>query len=171
MKKLATILLVLTASLSCAQGKYLAVDIKTDLHTPTARIDTVTLITNNLSKDSANAQALIHAKVLLPLAMQQHSQVLFDSVLATGFLYHEEGVFFNREEYIRDRVNGQWTITDVQYENVVLQFYKEHAVLTYRNTVKENDEHGKPQIFEWFWADIWVQEKGRWKLKELRALN
>ncbi len=171
MKKLLTAILLLTALSSFGQSEYKLVYIKTDLNTPTARIDTLTLITNNILRDSANAQALIHAKVLLPLAMQKHDAVLFDSVLAKEFIYHDEEAFFNRQEYIHDRVNGKWTITDVQYENVVLEFYEDIAVLSYRNVVKETDEFGKPQTFVWFWTDIWTNENGRWKLKVLRAIN
>lgn len=171
MKKLLTAILLLTALFSFGQSEYKLVYIKTDLNTPTARIDTLTLITNNILRDSANAQALIHAKVLLPLAMQKHDAVLFDSVLAKEFIYHDEEAFFNRQEYIHDRVNGKWTITDVQYENVVLEFYEDIAVLSYRNVVKETDEFGKPQTFVWFWTDIWTNENGRWKLKVLRAIN
>ncbi len=171
MKKLLTAILLLTALSSFGQSEYKLVHIKTDLNTPTARIDTLTLITNNILRDSANAQALIHAKVLLPLAMQKHDAVLFDSVLAKEFIYHDEEAFFNRQEYIHDRVNGKWTITDVQYENVVLEFYEDIAVLSYRNVVKETDEFGKPQTFVWFWTDIWTNENGRWKLKVLRAIN
>ena len=147
------------------------VHIRTDLNTPTARIDRVTLITNHSVKDSVNAQQLIHAKVLLPLAMQGHDAILFDSILAKDFIYHGEDAFLHRQEYIHDRVNATWTITDVQYENVVLQFYDEMAVLSYRNIVQETDEFGKPQTFVWFWVDIWVNENGSWKLKELRAIN
>ncbi len=145
--------------------------VKTELNTPTARIDTIRLITSDFLKDSAKAQELIHAKVLLPLAMQKHDAILFDSILSKYFIYYGEEAFFNRQEYIQDRVNGNWTITDVQYENVVLKFYSDLAVLSYRNLVKELDAFGKEQNYVWFWTDIWIFENGRWKLKELRALN
>jgi hypothetical protein len=171
MRKLLIAILLATAFSSFGQKEYKLVHIKTDLNTPTARIDTLTLITDNFLRDSANAQALIHTKVLLPLAMQKHDAVLFDSVLAKDFIYHGEEAFFNRQEYIHDRVNGKWTITDVKYENVVLEFYNDLAVLSYRNVVKEIDAFGKPQTYVWFWADIWTNENGRWKLKVLRAIN
>lgn len=153
------------------QDKYIQVKLKTNLNTPTARIDTLTLITNNIQNDTANAQALIRAKVILPLAMQKHDEVLFDSVLAKEFIYQGEEAFFNRQEYIHDRVTAKWNITDVQYQNVVLEFYDDIAVLSYRNIVKEIDEFGKPQTYVWFWTDIWVKENNRWKLKVLRAIN
>lgn len=171
MKNFLTAILLLISFSSFGQNEYKTVHIKTDLNTPTARIDTLTLITNNFLRDSANAMALIHVKVLLPLAMQKHDAVLFDNVLAKDFIYHGEEAFLNRQEYIHDRVNGKWTITDVQYENVVLEFYQDIAVLSYRNVVKETDEFDKPQTYFWFWTDVWVNENGKWKLKELRAIN
>ena len=171
MKDLLTAFLLLSILSSFAQSEYKQVNLKTNLNIPTTRIDSVTLITNNFLKDSAEALALIHAKVILPLAMQQHSAALFDSCLSIEFLYQGEGTLLNRQEYIHDRINGKWTITDVQYENVVLQFYDNMGVLTYGNVVKETDEFGKPQTYFWFWADVWIKEKGRWKLKELRAIN
>lgn len=171
MKNILTTVLLMTALLCRGQSEYKLFHIKTDLKTPTARIDTLTLITNNFLRDSANAQELIHTKVLLPLAMQKHDAALFDSVLSKDFIYHGEEAFFNRQEYINDRVNGKWTITDAQYENVVLEFYNNLAVLSYRNIIKEIDEFGKSQTYVWFWTDIWKNENGRWKLKVLRAIN
>ena len=171
MKKLLTAIIFTSTLSAFGQSIDKLVQIKTDLNKPTARIDNLTLITSEFLKDSANAQELIQTKVLLPLAMQKHDSVLFDSVLAKDFIYHGEEAFFNREEYINDRVAGKWTITDVQYENVVLKFYKDMAVLSYRNMVKEIDEFGKLQTYIWFWTDIWINENGRWKLKELRAIN
>lgn len=85
MKKLLTAILLLSAHSTFAQSEYKQVHLKTYLNAPTARIDAVTLITNNILKDSAEAQALILAKVILPLAMQQHSPALFDSCLAQDF--------------------------------------------------------------------------------------
>ena len=110
MKDLLTAFLLLSILSSFAQSEYKQVNLKTNLNTPTTRIDSVTLITNNFLKDSAEALALIHAKVILPLAMQQHSAALFDSCLSIEFLYQGEGTLLNRQEYIHDRINGKWTI-------------------------------------------------------------
>lgn len=151
--------------------KYIQVNFKVDLNTPTVGINNFTLITNDLQRDSSNAQAIIRAKVILPLAMQKHDSTLFDSVLAKDFISQGEGEFFNRNEYIQDRVNGKWMISDVQYENLVLEFFGDFAVLTYRNKVKEKDEFGKENLFLWFWTDIWIKENGEWKIRVLRAIN
>jgi ketosteroid isomerase-like protein len=92
-------------------------------------------------------------------------------VLARNFISQGEDEFFNREEYIRDRVNGKWLITDVKYENLVLEFFGDLGMLTYRNKVTEKDEFGKVNLYTWFWTDIWVKENGRWKIRVLRAIN
>lgn len=80
--------------------------------------------------------------MLLQLAMQKHDAALFESVLAKDYIYHGKEAFFDRQEYIHDRVNGKWTIMNLQYENVVLEFYNDMAILSYRNVVKEIDEFG-----------------------------
>ncbi|MEP7107778.1 MAG: nuclear transport factor 2 family protein [Ferruginibacter sp.] len=152
-------------------NKYVQVNYKIDLKTPTVGITNYTLITNDLQRDSSNAREIIKAKVILPLAMQKHDAALFDSILAKDFISQGEDEFFNRAEYIHDRVNGKWLITDVQYENLVLEFFGDLGMLTYRNKVIEKDEFGKVTLYTWFWTDIWVKENGRWKIKVLRAIN
>lgn len=154
-----------------ASENYLQVKYDIDVKTSTVGIYNYTLVTNNLAKDSARAREIIKAKVLLPLAMQKHDSILFDSVLAANFLYQGEEGLMNRAEYIHDRINGEWMISDVQYENLVLEFFDDYGMLTYRNKVKEKDEFGKDQLFTWFWADVWVEEAGRWKIRDLRAIN
>ena len=159
------------AQASEEQSKYVQVKYDIDVNTPTVVITNYTLITNNLEKDSSEAREIIKAKVTLPLAMQKHDSLLFESTLADDFIYQGEEAFFTRAEYIHDRVNGKWMISDVQYENLVLEFFDNYGVLTYRNKVKEKDEFGKDQLYTWFWTDVWIKENGKWKLKDLRAIN
>lgn len=151
--------------------KYVQVKYTIDINAPTVGITDYTLITNNLEKDSIEASLLLNAKVVLPLAMQKHDSKFFDSTLAADFIYQGEEAFFNRAEYIKDRVNAKWMISDVQYENLVLEFFDGYGILTYRNKVKEKDEFGNDQLYTWFWTDVWIKEDGRWKLKDLRAIN
>jgi ketosteroid isomerase-like protein len=99
------------------------------------------------------------------LPCKRHDAALFDSILARDFVAHGEEEFFNREEFIKNRVGGKWLISDIQYENLVLQFFGEIAVLTYRNTVKEKDAMGLPKTWHYTWADVWVKEDGDWKVK------
>ena len=159
------------AALPETNSQYVQLKFNIDVKTPTVGITNYTVITNNPGKDTTAAREIILAKVLLPLAMQKHDAALFDSVLASGFLYQGEEAFFNRAEYIQDRVNAKWMISDAQYENLVLEFFDEYGVLTYRNKITEKDEFGKDQLFTWFWTDVWVKENGKWKLRDLRAIN
>ncbi len=152
-------------------GTFIQVKFKNHSNHPTVGITDYILITDDLGNDSSEARLIIEAKAILPLAMQRHDSVLFDSTLAKEFIYHGEEAFFNREEYIHDRVHAKWMISDVQYENLVLEFFDKYAMLTYRNKVTEKDEVGKDQLYTWFWADVWIKEDGSWKLKDLRALN
>jgi ketosteroid isomerase-like protein len=113
----------------------------------------------------------MRAKVIVPLAMQKHDAALFDSILAKGFTGRGENEFLEREAYIQNRVKGKWMISDVQYENMALQFFGEIALLTYRNIVKEKDKMGMPQTWHYTWADIWTKEDGRWKVKAFHAIH
>lgn len=142
-----------------------------EVNAPTVGITNYTLISDDLERDKEDARKIIEAKVLLPLAMQKHDPELFDRVLASDFTYQGEEALLDRAEYISDRVNAKWMITDVQYENLVLEFFDGYGVLTYRNKVKEKDEFGKDQLYTWFWTDVWVKENGEWRLRELRAIN
>lgn len=151
--------------------KYIQVTRKIDNNIPSIGISNYNLITDDLGRDSTESDALIRAKVIIPLAMQKHDAALFDSVLAKDFTAQGEGQFFEREAFIQNRVNGKWMISDVQYENLVLQFFGEIALLTYRNIVKEKDKMGMPQTWHFTWADIWVKEDGRWKVKAQRGIH
>lgn len=151
--------------------KHIQINFKIDVNTPTVGISNYTLITNNPQRDSSDARDIIRTKVLLPLAMQKHDASLFDSVLAKNFIYQGEENFFTRAEYIQDRVNAKWMISDAQYENLVLEFFDGYGILTYRNKIKEKDEFGKDQLYLWFWTDVWVKENGKWKLRDLRVIN
>lgn len=58
---------------------------------------------------------------------------------------------------------GTWTIDTVKYENLVLQFLGDVAVLTYRNSVKGTDDIGKAVTEHYCWADFYFKESGKWK--------
>lgn len=156
---------------TAASKKFSQIKIKTDYNTPTVGIDSFTLITNNPEAQMEDAKAIMRAKVIMPLAMQKHDAALFDSILAKDFTGRGENEFLEREAYIQNRVKGKWMISDVQYENMALQFFGEIALLTYRNIVKEKDAMGLPQTWHYTWADIWIKEDGRWKLKAFHAIH
>ena len=144
--------------------RYSQVNLKVDYVTPTVGITNYTLITDDVEAHRRDAEAIMRRKKDMPLAMQKHDASLFNGFLARDFVSRGENEFLEREDYIQDRVNALWTISDVQYENLVLQFFGETAVLTYRNIVKEKDEKGIPVTWLYTWADIWVKEDGEWKV-------
>ncbi len=148
-----------------ASKKFSQIKIKADYIIPTVGIDSFTLITNLPEDQIEDAKAIMRAKVIIPLAMQKHDAALFDSVLAKNFILKGGDEFFEREAFIRNRVEGKWMISYVQYENLVLQFFDEIAVLTYRNIVTEKDAQGIPKKWRISWADIWIKEYGEWKIK------
>ena len=102
--------------------------------------------------------------------MQKHDSALFEDLITEDFTAQGETEFFNRQAFIQDRVNGKWMISDVQYENLVLQFFGEVGILTYRNIVKELDEKGMPLTWHFTWADVWIKEEGKWKIKAQRTI-
>ncbi len=171
------ILIGYQATKNCAYGQYDStkqaaagkifsqIKVIPDYNTPTVQIDSLILITDDSAAHVNDAKAILRAKVIIPLAMQKHDASLFDSLLAKGFTARGEDEFFERDEFIRTRVEGKWMISYVQYENMVLQFFGEIAILTYRNTVKEKDATGMPKIWHFTWADVWVKEDGKWKIK------
>jgi len=159
------------SQISKTDSRYVQVKYDIDVNTPTVGINNYTLITNNLERDSSAAREIIMTKVSLPLAMQRHDSLLFESILASDFIYQGEEAFFNRSEYIHDRITAKWMISDARYENLVLEFFDGYGVLTYRNKITEKDEFGKDQLYNWFWTDVWIKENGKWKLKDLRAIN
>lgn len=151
--------------------KYIQVARKIDNNITSIGINNYTLITDDIGRDSTKADDIIRARVILPLAMQKHDAALFDSILAKDFTSQGEGEFLEREAFIQNRVNGPWMMLDIQYENMVLQFFDEMALLTYRNTIKDKDELGVLRVWHFTGADIWIKEDGRWKIKVGRGIQ
>jgi hypothetical protein len=151
--------------------KFSQVPLKVDYVIPTVGISSYTLITDDLEAHRKDAEAIMLRKKDMPLAMQKHDAALFDSFLARNFVSRGEHEFLQRDEYIQDRVSATWMISDVQYENLVLQFYGETALLTYRNIVKEKDEKGVPTTWLFTWADTWVKEDGVWKVAAIYVID
>jgi ketosteroid isomerase-like protein len=153
---------------------YSQVTLKAESPYPTVGIGTYTLITHDPDAHRRDAEAIMRVKIEWPRAMQTKEQAAFDRILARGFTFRGEAEFYGREDYIRDRVGNNVEVASAQYENLVLQFFGEVAVLTYRNTVRIKDESGNPQTLRMCWADTFVKEVGEWKiggshLIELRA--
>jgi len=151
--------------------RFSQVPLKVNYAIPTVGISEYTLITDNLEAHRKDAEAIMLRKKDMPLAMQRHDASLFNSWLARDFISRGEQEFLHKEEYIQDRVNATWSISDVRYENLVLQFFGETAILTYRNAVKEKDEKGVPSTWLYSWADIWVKEDGEWKVEAIYVID
>jgi len=108
--------------------KYEQVVIKEENNTPTVDIANYTLITDGVTDRKADAREILQVKRKWPLAMQTKDRALFNSILAKNFTFKGSDQFYNREDYITDRVaDANWKITAVKYENMVLQFFGEFA--------------------------------------------
>jgi hypothetical protein len=127
-------------------------------------IDTYTLITDNSEKDRRDAEAIMLVKVAWPRAMQTKDRALFEQILAQGFTFRASDGLLEREAYIRDRVARPEAIGPVRYENLVLQLFGRVAVLTYRNIVNVSAATGKAEKWHMSWADVFVQERGKWRI-------
>lgn len=150
---------------TAAPGKdFVQVVIEVENTTPTVDIPNFTLISNNPEAERADAIEILKVKRQWPLAMQQKDSALFESILAKNFSFRADDEFFNRSDYIKDRVAGTWEIDTVRYENLALQFFGETALLTYRNTLNGADEKGQPNIEHYTWADMYTRENGAWKI-------
>jgi hypothetical protein len=178
MKILPAGLFILTVLLSCNSNKEndtaAEKPVSKDLHqiiiteensTHTIDIKNFSLIGDSSETQIADAKEILKVKRKWPMAMQQKSRVLFEEILSKDFSMRGEGEFFgNREDYIKDREKGTWSIDTVRYENLVLQFFGEIAILTYRNKLKGTDIAGIPNKEFYTWADMFKKENGAWKI-------
>lgn len=147
-----------------SSGKSAQFVIKVDNFTATVGIDSFILITNSLTRQRADAVAIMTVKRNWPLAMQRKDRNLFESILASQFTFRAEDEFYNRKDYIKNRVNGPAIVDTAKYENLVLQFFGETALLTYRNIITGKDSLGKNEAWQYSWADIYLKEEGSWKI-------
>jgi hypothetical protein len=104
--------------------------------TKTVDIDSFILITDDIEADREDAKEIMEIKRKWPLAMQTKDRNLFNEILAKDFTFRSVDEFYYREDYIHDRVQSPVIVDTAQYQNLVLQFFNETALLTYRNIVK-----------------------------------
>lgn len=139
--------------------------IPVDQELPSIDIESYSLITSDAERDRPAAAEIMRVKAEWPRAMQIKDKALFESILARSFTFRAEGQWHERDAYIRDRVENVETGWTVRYENLVLQFFSDVAVLTYRNIISgANDATGLPETWHYSWADVFVREDGRWKI-------
>lgn len=133
--------------------------------TPTVDIKSFSLVGDSSGAQIADAREILKIKRKWPLAMQQKNRKLFEEILSKDFSMRGEDEFFgNREDYIKDREKGTWSIDTVKYENLVLQFFGDIAVLSYRNKLTGTDIAGIPNKEFYTWADMFKKEDGAWKI-------
>jgi ketosteroid isomerase-like protein len=138
---------------------------------PQVRLSTYTLICDDdLDRKKAEAEAVMQVKTELPRAVQTKEADRFERILARDFVFHGEDEFYGRADYIRARVNNKDTVMTADYNNVVLHFLGDIAVLTYRNTVVI--EPGGPEhTVHMTWADILGKEDGQWKFRAVYLID
>jgi len=186
MKRLAIFLFsVLTIIFACndkaqhanEQNKFVQVTISENNITPTVDIKNFVLISKNTEAELADAKEIMKIKRKFPLAMQSKSEAQFNYILAKDFSFRAEDEFYNREDYIIDRTTCTDTVTAVKYENLVLQFFGDIGVLTYRNIVENkgilHDSITMDKNWNEFmnWTDIYVKENGNWKIGSVHQIE
>lgn len=145
--------------------RYEQITIQTAEQAPGIDMASYTLITNDPERDRLDAADIMRVKAAWPRAMQTKDKALFESILARDFTFRAEDEWYERDAYIRDRIESHERVTAVRYENLVLQCFGQLAVLTYRNVVSHTDATGKPATLHMSWADIFVREQGTWKIR------
>ncbi len=133
---------------------------------PTVDIKAYSLIEAQDESRKRDAAQILELKQKWPLVMQMPNRAGFDTILSKHFTFAGDGNLLNREDYIIDRTKpSDWKITFVKYDNLVLQFFGNTALLTYRNQVTNENIHTKEVEIEHIsWADIYVMEEGKWKI-------
>jgi hypothetical protein len=71
---------------------------------PTVGLKDYALVTDDLARDRADAEAVIQTKIGLPNAMQTKAREDFEPILASNFSMRAPGEFYDREGYISNRV-------------------------------------------------------------------
>ncbi|MBK7738744.1 MAG: nuclear transport factor 2 family protein [Saprospiraceae bacterium] len=158
-------------------NKFVQTSIAEENLTPTVDIDHFVLISNNTEAQIKDAKEILKVKRNFPLAMQTKDESLFNKILAKNFAFRAEDEFYNRADYIKDRTTCTDTVTAVKYENLVLQFFGDIGVLTYRNIVENkgilHDTIAMDKNWNEYmtWADIYVKEEGIWKIGSVHQIE
>ena len=156
-----------------ADNQATQISIKYETGNPNIGISSYTLISINAEAQRAEAEAVMHVKKNFPLAVQTKDRALFEKILARDFVFRGESGMLRREGYINNRTDpSQGKVLTADYENIVLQFFGDIAVMTYRNIVKGTNDRGQPDPSEYIsWADIYVEENGRWKIGSVHVID
>jgi ketosteroid isomerase-like protein len=154
-----------------ANREYSQVTVNLDRPSPNIDISSYVLITDAAEADRGAAEAIMRLKGEFPLAVQTKDAALFDRIFARDFTFRAADEFWQREEYIRNRVERPETVKSARYDNLVLQFFGEVAVLTYRNAVQVKHASGNEETLYMSWADVYVKEGGEWKIGAVHLID
>jgi ketosteroid isomerase-like protein len=154
-----------------AKRQYTQVTVRVDRPSSNVDISSYVLITDDLESDRADAEAIMRVRTKLPLAVQTKDAALFDQILTRNFTFRAADEFWNREQYIRNRVGEAETVGLARYENLVLQLFGEVAVSTYRNVIQLKDASGKAGTLYMSWASVYVKERGEWKIGAVHLID
>ena len=102
--------------------------------------------------------------------MQTKEADRFERILARNFVFRAEDQFYGRADYIRERAKNKDTVITADYQNVVLQFIGDIALLTYRNIVVI-EPGGPDNTVDMTWADVLVKEDGQWKFRAVHLID
>ena len=139
---------------------------------PGIDLSSYTLVSDHPDADRGAADAIMRVKIDWPRAMQSKDVALFQRILSPQFTFREaDGTFYEREAYIRNRVESPERVVAVRYENVVLQLFGEVALLSYRNIIDHTDASGKPDKLHLSWADVFAKENGEWKIRASHLIS
>ena len=138
---------------------------------PNAGLKEYVLISDDLERDRADAEAVIQTKVELVRAMQTKLREHFEPSLAPDFIFHGKDEFFDRNAYIDNRVGDPLKVKQADYQNVVVRFIGNIALVTYSNIVQaQPGGPGAPRA-NMIWADILSKEGGRWKFSAMHLIE
>ena len=186
MKQVAKILLLFSLSaglFSCVERKvgtpkkgavlYNITEVNVNNATPTVDINKYTLVQRQDENRRKDADQILDLKRKWPLVMQSPGRAGFDTLLSQNFTFTGDGQLLNREDYITDRTKpSDWKITHVKYDNLILQFFDDIALLTYRNAVTNKNITTKEIEIEYIsWADIYVVENNKWKIGSAQVVD
>ena len=147
-------------------SKYQQLNVPLEQRVPGVDLRSYTLITNNPEADRRQAAAIMQVQLSWPRAMQTKDAALFDRILSRNFTFREaDDRLYERDAYIRNRVERPETVASARYENVVLQIFGEIAVLSCRNVVAGSDADGKPETWHLSWAGVFTLEDAQWKIR------
>jgi ketosteroid isomerase-like protein len=154
-----------------SKGKYKQVTLNFDQQSPNVDIRSYVLITDDFDADRVEVEAIMRLRAKLPVAVQTKDAALFNSILGRDFTFRAADEFWNREDYIRNRVEESETVLSAQYENVVLQLFGDVAVSTYRNAIELKDKSGKAARLQMTWASVYVKEDDHWKIGAVHLID